>query len=63
MLKQGISLAEAAKRLGVSQSDLYVAVQKGQIPTFRRDRRTVITSGALREYQIRQRPNSDYKLS
>ncbi|MDZ8050052.1 MAG: helix-turn-helix domain-containing protein [Aulosira sp. ZfuVER01] len=63
MLKQGISLAEAAKRLGMSQSDLYVAVQKGQIPTFRRDRRTVITSGALREYQIRQCSNSDYKLS
>lgn len=28
MQKQGVSLAEAARRLGVSQSTLYVAVQK-----------------------------------
>jgi Helix-turn-helix domain len=62
MLKQGISLAEAAKRLGMSQSDLYVAVQKGQIPTFRRDRRTVVPPGALRDYQIRRSVISDYKL-
>ncbi|WP_341528299.1 helix-turn-helix domain-containing protein [Nostoc sp. UHCC 0302] len=62
MQKQGISLAEAAKRLGMSQSDLYVAVQKGQIPTFRRDRRTVVPPGALKDYQIRLRFNSDYRL-
>ncbi|BAY79320.1 hypothetical protein NIES25_58040 (plasmid) [Nostoc linckia NIES-25] len=62
MLKQGISLAEAAKRLGVSQSDLYVAVQKGQISTFRRDRRTVVLPGALKDYQIRRSLISDYKL-
>ncbi|WP_422614238.1 helix-turn-helix domain-containing protein [Brasilonema bromeliae] len=59
---QGVSLAEAARRLGVSQSTLYVAVQKGQIPTFRRDGRTVVATGALTEYQIRQRPISDYRL-
>lgn len=62
MLKQGISLAEAAKRLGVSQSDLYVAVQKGQIPTFRTDKRTVVLPGALKAYQIRQGLTGDYKL-
>ncbi|MUG95895.1 hypothetical protein F7734_27505 [Scytonema sp. UIC 10036] len=31
MQKQAVSLAEAARHLGVSQSTLYVAVQKGQI--------------------------------
>lgn len=62
MQNQGISLAEAAWRLGVSQSDLYVAVQKGQIPSFRRDWRTVIPTRALREYQIRKRPIGDYRL-
>ncbi|ARV59740.1 hypothetical protein BZZ01_14845 [Nostocales cyanobacterium HT-58-2] len=62
MHKQGVSLAEAARRLGVSQSDLYVAVQKGQISTFRRDRRTVVDQAALTQYQIRQRPTSDYRL-
>ncbi|BAB78264.1 helix-turn-helix domain-containing protein (plasmid) [Anabaena sp. FACHB-709] len=62
MLKQGISLAEAAKRLGVSQSDLYVAVQKGQIPTFRTDRRTVVLPGALKDYQVRRSLTGDYKL-
>ncbi|GAB1544737.1 hypothetical protein NUACC21_74130 [Scytonema sp. NUACC21] len=62
MQKQGVSLAEAARRLGVSQSTLYVAVQKGQISSFRRDRRTVISTGALRDYQVRQRSISDYRL-
>ncbi|MFQ4142155.1 helix-turn-helix domain-containing protein [Chlorogloeopsis sp. ULAP02] len=62
MQMQGVSLAEAARRLGMSQSDLYVAVQKGQIPAFRRNRRTVIPQAALRAYQVRHRPNSDYRL-
>ncbi|WP_026733724.1 helix-turn-helix domain-containing protein [Fischerella sp. PCC 9605] len=62
MQMQGISLAEAARRLGVSQSALYVAVQKGQIPAFRRGRRTVISQAGLRAYQVRQRPTSDYRL-
>ncbi len=62
MQRQGVSLAEAAKRLGMSQSDLYVAVQKGQIPTFRKDGRTIVRPGALTEYQIRSSPISDYRL-
>ncbi|MBF2008121.1 helix-turn-helix domain-containing protein [Chlorogloeopsis fritschii PCC 9212] len=62
MRMQGVSLAEAARRLGMSQSDLYVAVQKGQIPVFRRNRRTVIPQAALRAYQVRHRPSSDYRL-
>ncbi|MEA5507932.1 helix-turn-helix domain-containing protein [Halotia wernerae UHCC 0503] len=45
MQRQGVSLAEAAKRLGMSQSDLYTAVQKGQIPTFRKDGRTIVRPG------------------
>lgn len=56
MVKHGISLVEAARRLGVSQSTLYMALQKGQIPTFRRNGRTVVSSGALSEYRSRKRP-------
>ncbi|KYC44147.1 hypothetical protein WA1_03145 [Scytonema hofmannii PCC 7110] len=62
MQRHGVSLAEAARRLGMSQSALYVAVQKGQIPTFRRGGRTVVFQGALTDYQVRQRPNSPYRL-
>ena len=62
MQRQGISLAEAARRLGVSQSVLYLAMQKGQISTLKTDGRTVISSGALREYQIRESSISDYRL-
>lgn len=43
MQVQGISLAEAARRLGISQSDLYAAVQKGQISALIRYRRTIIS--------------------
>ncbi len=62
MVKHGISLVEAARRLGVSQSQLYLALQKGQIATFRTDGRSVISSGALRDYQTRNRPQSTYRL-
>ncbi|MBW4616971.1 MAG: helix-turn-helix domain-containing protein [Desmonostoc vinosum HA7617-LM4] len=62
MQRQGISLAEAAKRLGVSQSFLYTAMQKGQISTFKKDGRTVLSTSALRDYQVRQHPISDYRL-
>jgi|UPI000363D2DC predicted DNA-binding protein (UPF0251 family) len=62
MQVQGISLAEAARRLGISQSDLYAAVQKGQISALIRYRRTIISHGALKAYQIRQRPTSNYRL-
>ncbi|MUH00311.1 DNA-binding protein [Scytonema sp. UIC 10036] len=62
MQKHGVSLAEAARRLGMSQSALYVAVQKGQILTLRRGGRTVVLQGSLTDYQVRQRPNSPYRL-
>lgn len=62
MVKHGISLVEAARRLGVSQSTLYMALQKGQIPSFRRNGRRVVSSGALSEYQSRKRPPSMYKF-
>lgn len=57
MLKPGISLVQAARFLGVDQSSLYMALQKGQIPTRRQNGRTVVTSGALMEYQARKRTN------
>lgn len=62
MQKLGVSLAEAARRLGMSQSAFYAAMQKGQIPAFRRGGRTVVSEGGLIEYQVRQRPTFTYKL-
>ncbi|WP_193197875.1 helix-turn-helix domain-containing protein [Nostoc sp. MG11] len=55
-LRQGTSLVEAARFLGVDQSTLYMAVQKGQIPISRSNGRTVISQGALMDYQARTRP-------
>ncbi len=57
MPKPGTSLVQAARFLGIDQSSLYMALQKGQIPTHRKDGRTVISQGALMEYQARNRPN------
>ncbi|MBD2436403.1 helix-turn-helix domain-containing protein [Nostoc sp. FACHB-110] len=55
-LRQGTSLVQAARFLGVDQSTLYLALQKGKIPTYRRNGRTVISQGALMDYQARTRP-------
>ncbi|MBW4560158.1 MAG: helix-turn-helix domain-containing protein [Mojavia pulchra JT2-VF2] len=55
MLKQGTSFVQAAKFLGIDQTTLYMALQKGQIPTSRRNGRTVITQGALMDYKARTR--------
>ncbi|MBD2208598.1 helix-turn-helix domain-containing protein [Calothrix sp. FACHB-156] len=54
--KQGTSFVQAARFLGVDQSTLYMALQKGQIPTSRRNGRTVISQGALMDYKVRTRP-------
>ncbi|MCF2148830.1 helix-turn-helix domain-containing protein [Desmonostoc muscorum LEGE 12446] len=56
MLQQGTSLVQAARFLGVDQSTLYMALQRGQIPTTRRNGRTVISQGALMDYRARTRP-------
>ena len=57
MLNRGISLVQAAKYLQVEQSTFYMALQKGQIPTRRRNGRTVVTHGALLDYLARKRPS------
>ncbi|MBD2167949.1 helix-turn-helix domain-containing protein [Calothrix membranacea FACHB-236] len=54
--RQGTSFVQAARFLGVDQSTLYMALQKGQIPTSRRNGRTVISQGALMDYKVRTRP-------
>ncbi|WP_083882624.1 helix-turn-helix domain-containing protein [Nostoc sp. PCC 7524] len=54
-LQQGTSLVQAARLLGIDQSTFYMALQKGQIPTHRKNGRTVISSGALLDYQARIR--------
>jgi excisionase family DNA binding protein len=56
MLKHGMSVAQAAKYLQVEQSTLYMALQKGQIPTRRRNGRTVVSEGALLDYRARKQP-------
>ncbi|MDZ8240842.1 MAG: helix-turn-helix domain-containing protein [Nostoc sp. ChiQUE01a] len=56
ILQQGTSLVQAARFLGVDQSTLYMALQRGQIPTTRRNGRTVISQGALMDYRARTRP-------
>lgn len=56
MLKHGMSVVQAAKYLQVEQSTLYMALQKGQIPTRRRNGRTVVSEGALLDYRARKQP-------
>ncbi|MBD2678939.1 MULTISPECIES: helix-turn-helix domain-containing protein [Nostoc] len=56
ILQQGTSLVQAARFLGVDQSTLYMALQRGQIPTTRRNGRTVVSQGALMDYRARTRP-------
>jgi hypothetical protein len=55
MLRQGTSLVQAAKFLGMDQSSLYMALQKGQIPTHKSNGRTVVSQGALLDYRARTR--------
>ncbi|MDF5709729.1 MAG: helix-turn-helix domain-containing protein [Nostoc sp. S4] len=56
MVQQGTSVVQVARFLGVDQSTLYMALQRGQIPTTRRNGRIVISRGALMDYQARTRP-------
>jgi hypothetical protein len=56
-LKRGISLVQAAKFLNLNQANLYMALQKGEIPTRRTNGRTTISAGALLDYQARKRSN------
>jgi hypothetical protein len=53
--RQGTSLVQAARFLGMDQSSLYMALQKGQIPTHKNNGRTVISQGALLDYRARTR--------
>ncbi|HEY9800206.1 helix-turn-helix domain-containing protein [Anabaena azotica] len=55
MPRQGTSLVQAARFLGMDQSSLYMALQKGQIPTHKNNGRTVISQGALLDYRARTR--------
>jgi predicted site-specific integrase-resolvase len=55
MIKSGTSLTEAARFLGVDHGTLYTALRTGQIPTTRKNGKTVITQGSLMDYQARMR--------
>ncbi len=56
-LKPGISLVQAARYLNMDQSHLYMALQKGEIPTYKANGRTRVSQGALLDYQARKRLN------
>lgn len=60
IIRQGLSVAEAAKMLQVDHSTLYLAMQKGQIAMHRTNGRTVISHGALQDYRARKRPMRFY---
>lgn len=59
--RYGVSLVEAARRLCVEQSNLFIALQKGQIPTIRRNGQTLVSNGALKEYQSRKRLGATFR--
>ena len=54
MPKHGIPLAEITRRLRLDHSHFFMAMQKGQISTVRRNGRTVTSSGAVKEYLRRK---------
>jgi excisionase family DNA binding protein len=53
-LLRGISPTEAAQYLNMSQNNLYLLMQRGQLYSERINGRRVISEGALMEYQARQ---------
>ena|GEM_PF-1274788 len=54
MPEHGIPLAEITRRLRLDHSHFFMAMQKGQISTVKRNGRTVTSSGALKEYLRRK---------
>lgn len=53
-LRKGISPVEAAKLLGLSQREVYQALQKGQLAASQISGRSAITPGSLMDYRARK---------
>ena len=49
------SIADAAKRLGISRSGLYVLIQRGELPTAKIGNRRLVIDADLRAYLARHR--------
>lgn len=60
ILRRGVSPAEAARYLNVGQSQVYMLMQRGQLPSQRSNGQRLISRGALMEYQARKKPNLNY---
>ncbi|QLE56137.1 hypothetical protein FD725_11690 [Nostoc sp. TCL26-01] len=56
-----IPLVEAARRLCMDQSNLFIALQTGQIPTLKKNGGTLVGDGAFKEYQSRKHLGSTFR--
>ncbi len=45
-----LTVPEAAKRLGVGRNTLYAAIQRGEVPSIRIGRRTLVPVAALERF-------------
>lgn len=59
--RYGIPLVEAARRLCMDQSNLFIALQTGQIPTLNKHGQTLVSHGTLKEYQSRKHLGSTFR--
>jgi excisionase family DNA binding protein len=55
------SIPDAAKRIGISRSGLYVLIQRGELPTAKIGNRRLIIDDDLRAYLARHRVERDAK--
>ena len=54
----GISISQAARMLGTTQSDVYQMMRQGQLPTLLVNGNRVLSQGTVLDYQARKRHHS-----
>jgi excisionase family DNA binding protein len=57
------SISDAAKRIGISRSGLYVLIARGEIPTAKIGARTLVLDDDLRDYLARHRVVTDQRAA
>jgi excisionase family DNA binding protein len=57
------SIADAAKRVGISRSGLYVLIQRGELPTAKIGNRRLVLDHDLRALLARQRVVADHPVA
>jgi len=57
------SIADAAKRIGISRSGLYVLITRGEIPIAKVGNRTLVLDDDLRAYLGRHRVVADHRTA